>query len=78
VAHFCDPGFDAKVTAAEGLEDSQARLAAALALEAELLDRAVIVPLVHERARLGHAPGVAGLALDPYERMLVTGRTVRR
>lgn len=78
IARFCDPGFDAEVAAAEGLEDQQARLAAALALEADLLDRAVVVPLVHDRARLGHAPDVADMARDPYERTLVTARTVRR
>jgi peptide/nickel transport system substrate-binding protein len=78
LARFCDPGFDAEVAAAAGLEDQQARLTAVLALEADLLDQAVIVPLVHERALLGHAPGVAGLAHDPYERALVTARTVRR
>jgi peptide/nickel transport system substrate-binding protein len=77
-ARFCDPAFDAAVAAAEGLVDQRARQAAALALEQDLLDRAVVVPLVHERARLGHAPGVADLARDPYERALVTVRTVRR
>lgn len=78
IARFCDPRFDAEVAAAAGIEDQQARLAAVLAMEADLLDRAVIVPLVHERTRLGHAPDVAGLAHDPYERALVTARTVRR
>jgi peptide/nickel transport system substrate-binding protein len=75
LAHFCDPGFDTRVAAAEGLTDPKARHAAALALEADLLNRAVIVPITHERARLGCAPGVVGLAEDPYERTLVTAHT---
>lgn len=75
LARFCDPGFDAQVTAAAGLTDLGARHAAALALEADLLNRAVVVPLAHERARLGCAPGVVGLAEDPYERTVITAHT---
>jgi peptide/nickel transport system substrate-binding protein len=75
LARHCDPGFDARVAAAAGLTDPGARHAAALALEADLLNRAVVVPVVHEWARVGCGPGVAGLAEDPYERTLVTART---
>jgi peptide/nickel transport system substrate-binding protein len=78
LARFCDPAFDARVAAAAGLTDPRARHAAALALEADLLSRAVVLPVVHERARLGVAPGVVGLTEDPYERSLVTVRTRRR
>jgi peptide/nickel transport system substrate-binding protein len=78
LARFCDPGFDTRVTAAAGLTDRSARHAAALALEADLLNRAVFVPIAHERARLGCARGVVGLAEDPYERTLVTARTTLR
>lgn len=78
LARFCDPGFDARVAAAAGRTEPAARHASALALEADLLDRAVIVPIVHERARVGCVPGVTGLATDPYERTLVTARTALR
>jgi peptide/nickel transport system substrate-binding protein len=75
LARFCDAGFDARLAAAAGRTELPARHQAALALEAELLDRAVVVPLIHDRARLGTASGVTGLAADPYERTLVTART---
>lgn len=78
LARFCDAGFDSRVARAAGLTDQTARHAAALALEADLLNRAVYVPLAHERARLGIAPGVTGLAEDPYERTLVTAGTSLR
>ncbi len=78
LARFCDPGFDARLTAADGRTDVPSRHAAALALEAELVNRAVVVPLVHDRARLATAAGVTGLAADPYERTLVTVHTSLR
>lgn len=78
LAHFCDPHFDNRVAAADGLTDPAARHAAALALEADLLNRAMFVPIAHERSRFGCAPGVASLAEDPYERVLVTARTSLR
>lgn len=37
-----------------------------------------LLPLVHERARIGVAPGVRGVAEDPFERLLVTTETRRR
>ncbi len=78
LARFCDADFDTRVAQAAGVTDQTARHAAALALEADLLNRAVYVPLAHERARLGVAPGVTGLAEDPYERTLVTAGTSLR
>ena len=44
-------------------------------LEAELLNRVIVVPLTHERARLGASQAVTDLAEDPYERSLITART---
>jgi peptide/nickel transport system substrate-binding protein len=78
LARFCDRGFDARVAAADRLGDLSARRAAALALAGELVDRAVVVPLVHERARFAVVAGVTGLALDPHERTLITARTALR
>ncbi|MDI6102695.1 ABC transporter substrate-binding protein [Actinoplanes sp. NEAU-A12] len=78
LARFCDPGFDSRLAVADGRTDLPSRHTAALALEAELVNRAVVVPLVHDRARLAAAAGVTGLATDPYERTLVTVRTSLR
>ncbi|GIF43902.1 ABC transporter substrate-binding protein [Actinoplanes xinjiangensis] len=78
VARFCAPGFDSRLAAADGHTDLPSRHAAALALEAELVNRAVVVPLVHDRARLATAAGVTDLAADPYERTLVTVHTSLR
>jgi peptide/nickel transport system substrate-binding protein len=75
VARFCDPRFDRRVGAAAALTDLPARLTATLNLEAEILNRVVVVPLTHERARLGASHAVTGLAEDPYERTLITVRT---
>jgi peptide/nickel transport system substrate-binding protein len=34
-----------------------------------------VVPLVHERTIIGRSAGVSGLSTDPYERLLITGKT---
>jgi peptide/nickel transport system substrate-binding protein len=75
IARFCDPAFDARVDAAAAQGDLTARHAAARVLAAELLERAVVVPLVHERARFAAATAVTDLASDPYERTLITALT---
>lgn len=75
LTRFCDRDFDARVAAADRLGDLPARHAAALALEAELVNRAVVVPLIHERTRIAIGDDVSGLAADPYERRLVTVET---
>ena len=75
VAHFCDPKFDRRADEAAALTDLPARLTATLNLEAEILNRVVVVPLAHERARLGASRAVTDLAEDPYERTLITFRT---
>lgn len=78
LARFCAPDFDARLAAADDRTDLPSRHAAALAFEAELVNRAVVVPLVHDRARFAAAAGVTGLATDPYERTLVTVHTTLR
>lgn len=78
LARFCDAGFDARLAAASGRPELPARNQAALALADELINRTVVVPLIHDRARLGTAAGVTGLAADPYERTLVTVHTALR
>lgn len=77
LAQHCDPAFDAALARAGVLADPTARQDAALRLEADLLSTGVVVPFVHERARVGVAPGVQGVAEDPLERQLITGATVR-
>jgi peptide/nickel transport system substrate-binding protein len=78
LARFCDRAVDARLDSADAAPDAAARQAAALAVEADLLGRAVTVPVTHERARIGTANGVSGLAEDPYERTLLAGDTALR
>jgi peptide/nickel transport system substrate-binding protein len=78
LSRLCDPAVDAAVAAAQGPADLAARREAALAAEAAVLRTDALLPLVHERARIGVAPGVGGVAEDPFERLLVTTETRRR
>ncbi|MCA2212042.1 ABC transporter substrate-binding protein [Jidongwangia harbinensis] len=78
LARFCDRAFDTRVTRAGELTEPAARQNAALQLEADLIGRAVVVPLAHERARIGTTTDVTDVARDPYERTLVTARTALR
>ena len=75
LARLCDPALDATIAAAAPVVDVRARQQAALQVEAQLLDRDVVVPLITERARIGLAPGVKGVPSDPFERALVTAAT---
>lgn len=72
LSHLCDADIDAVIGDAVAETDVEERNAAALDIEAQILQLDAVVPLVHERARLGVAPGVTGLAEDPLERELVT------
>jgi peptide/nickel transport system substrate-binding protein len=75
LARLCDPAVDGAVRALAGIEDVATRRQAALRAEHAVLATGGVVPVVHERARLGLAPAVTGVAEDPYERLLVTGDT---
>ncbi|RCV47777.1 ABC transporter substrate-binding protein [Marinitenerispora sediminis] len=77
LARFCDPDLDERIRAASEEPEAAERERAALETEAELLDRAVLVPISHERALLGVAAGVTGVAEDASERTLITAETSR-
>lgn len=78
LAQLCAPAVDAALVRADAQVDTRTRQDAALAVEARLLSAGVVVPIVHERARIGVAPGITGVARDPFERQLVTAGTVRQ
>ncbi|MEU8664349.1 ABC transporter substrate-binding protein, partial [Actinoplanes philippinensis] len=78
LARFCDPAVDARLDAADAVTGIAGRQSAALQIEADLTGRAITIPIGHERARIGAAEGVGGLAADPYERTLVTAGTTLR
>ncbi len=75
LSQHCDPSIDAAVAAAGAQVDPAARQEAALQIESSLLAGDVVAPVVHERTRIGVAPGVTGVAEDPFERILITGET---
>lgn len=72
---LCDGSIDSAVAEASGLGMDQ-RGAAAVSIAAQVLGTDAIVPLVHERTRIGIAPGVRGVAEDGFERRLITAETV--
>lgn len=78
LSRLCDPAVDAAVAAAQEPVDVAARREAALAAEAAVLRTDALLPLVHERARIGVANGVTGVVEDPYERLLVDAGTRKR
>lgn len=75
LSRHCDPSVDAAVAAAAARVDPVARREAALRIESSLLAGDVVLPVVHERTRIGVAPGVVGVAGDPFERALLTAAT---
>ncbi|PRY02430.1 ABC transporter substrate-binding protein [Allonocardiopsis opalescens] len=77
LARFCDEDVDQAISEAAALTEPAERNAAALEIEARILASAAVVPLANERTRLGVAPGVEGVAEDPYERALITAETRR-
>lgn len=77
LARFCDEDIDADITEAATEADFDARNEAALEIEARILATGSFVPLAAERARLGLAEGVEGVAEDPLERIIVTAETRR-
>ncbi|MHA6784219.1 ABC transporter substrate-binding protein [Pseudonocardia saturnea] len=77
LSRLCDAGVDAAVAAAQTPTDVTARREAALAAEAAVLATDAVLPLIHDRARIGIATGVEGVAEDPAERRLITAETRR-
>lgn len=74
ISRSCDPALDTRLAADQLLVAPEERAAAAVAVEAEVLDRVWAVPLVHDATQFGVA-GVDGLAGDPFERAVVTADT---
>lgn len=74
LSQLCDPAVDAAIARAQqaGVRDRQQ---AAVRISGRLLEADAVVPLVHERARIGLARGVTGIAKDSYERRLITATT---
>jgi peptide/nickel transport system substrate-binding protein len=71
----CDPAVDSAIGQALAIDDVTARQAAAMRAQDAVLATNAVVPLVHERTIIGHATGVSGLSVDPYDRMLITSKT---
>lgn len=74
LAQLCEPSIDAAVAEASTLS-GQRRTRAALRIARDILATGAVVPLVHERTRIGVAPGVTGVARDSFERKLITAET---
>jgi peptide/nickel transport system substrate-binding protein len=72
---LCDPALDTAIGQAIAIEDVPARQAAAMRAQDIVLATNAVVPLVHERTIIGRSAGVSGLSTDPYERLLITGKT---
>ncbi|WP_268871886.1 ABC transporter substrate-binding protein [Amycolatopsis orientalis] len=77
LSRLCDPAIDTAVGQAAAVTDPGARQTAALKIEDSVLATGALIPLAHERARIGIAPGVTGVPADSLERHLIT-RTTRR
>jgi peptide/nickel transport system substrate-binding protein len=75
ISQLCDARVDAALTKAAATETGEARRAAILAAEAEILRTDAAVPLLHERVIQGDAAGLIDSAKDPRERLLVTAKT---
>lgn len=76
LSQLCDPAVDAAVTAAQAAPVEERERAAVHIAEQVLRDDA-IVPIAHERTRIGAAPGVRGVAEDGFDRRLITAETTR-
>ncbi|MEJ2867692.1 ABC transporter substrate-binding protein [Actinomycetospora sp. OC33-EN08] len=76
-ARYCDPATDAVLAQGGATTDLAARRQAALDAEARVLSADAVVPQVTERARIGVAGGVTGVAEDPNEQTLITATTAR-
>jgi peptide/nickel transport system substrate-binding protein len=71
---LCDPRIDAAINQAKGAGLDERRRAS-MQIATQILATDAIVPLAHERTRIGTAPGVQGVAEDGFERKLITAET---
>ncbi|TFH52784.1 ABC transporter substrate-binding protein [Actinomyces viscosus] len=70
-----DGTVDAAISNAAVTEPGQERQKATMEAEHAILATGAVVPILHERIRVGHAKELTGVALDPRERALVTTST---
>ncbi|WP_373287805.1 ABC transporter substrate-binding protein [Zhihengliuella salsuginis] len=75
LSQLCDEDVDAAIDAASAAPAGEARRAAIMAAEAQILATDSAIPLLHERVIQGETGGVAGAVRDPRERTLVTNET---
>ncbi|MEB3372365.1 ABC transporter substrate-binding protein [Saccharopolyspora mangrovi] len=76
LSRLCDPAIDAAVEAARPAPVEE-RERAAVRIAGQVLGADAIVPIAHERTRIGLAPGVRGVAQDGFDRRLITAETTR-
>ncbi|MDT7785637.1 MAG: peptide/nickel transport system substrate-binding protein [Pseudonocardiales bacterium] len=77
LSKLCSSEVDAAIAEAVAAQDATAREQATLDAQAVVLATSAVVPLVHERAFIGHSGKVSEISVDPYERRLVTRSTTR-
>ncbi|WP_330277196.1 ABC transporter substrate-binding protein [Lentzea sp. NBC_00516] len=77
LSKLCSADVDAAIAKAVAATDVPTREQATLDAQGEVLATFAAVPLVHERAFIGHASTVREISDDPYERRLVTRSTTR-
>lgn len=75
LARFCDEEIEGMIADASSETAPDARREAAVEIESAILATDSFVPLVAERARIGVAEGVDGVAENPLERNIVTEQT---
>mgnify|MGYP000031960976 CR=1 FL=1 len=71
---YCDPDFDALMAELNATDSTEGREALAAQASQWLLDGFVGVPLVHDNARYAARTNVQGLAIDPFESVLLTSQ----
>ncbi|MDI2028864.1 ABC transporter substrate-binding protein [Saccharopolyspora sp. TS4A08] len=74
LSRLCDPAIDAAVDAARSAPIEE-RERAAVRIAEQVIGTDAVVPIAHERTRIGVAPGVRGVAQDGFDHRLITAET---
>lgn len=74
VSQYCNEEIDAQIEEALDIVDLEERYQRAAEIGAAIVADNAVLPLVHERARVG-VDGATGLYFDPYERRFVQAET---
>ncbi len=74
LSQLCDPAIDSAVAEA-GRADPRQRKQEAMRVAERVLGTDAVIPLAHERTRIGLQPDVRGVAEDSFDRRLVTEET---